>query len=151
MDSNSEKLRKEFNKHLSDKNTINEDLLDDFDKDALSGFQDQEISAAELDDILKEVDFQIDEIASQKKVSVPIQNKSKLKWGKLAIAASLLLLVGVLGINWLTGQNDRLFHEYFNHISGEEFARGNDPNKELIEKATYAYEHAEFKKAVHTI
>lgn len=145
-------------KNILKKKSQTDIKLDEFDAEAIEGWNSLPNAEENFDSILNALDKKIDALAgiSEKGNTFQIEKKTKPgsigKW--IALAASILLIVGVSVYIFQSNetQEQQLFSTYFSPrvhpdapVRGESVINLN----EVEAKAMYAYEAEDFKKAIN--
>lgn len=143
--------RKIYKEHLSKKNPNIKDDLDGFDKESMEGWQSLSNVEEKFEEIMLSLDKKIDAITEP---SSSKENKIKpsIKW--FAIAASILLLIGVSFYVFenRTTPEQNLYASYFSPMAHPDAPVRGSENTSLSEveyHAMTAYEAEDYKKAVN--
>lgn len=151
-------LRKIFKNWLGKKPNPSPVEPDEFDLEALEGWNAHPESVQNFDKILSSLDEKIDQLSGIKTSGTPADEEKKTNprtWGKwMAVAATVLLLVGVSVYIFQDKKTpeQQLFATYFSpRVHPDAPMRGESTAslEETEMKAMYAYEAEDFKKSVN--
>ncbi len=154
MSKKDRKSRTDFKKLLEEGFT-QEESDNSFEKEAFEGFKSSEIKPDDFDQIMNELDQAIDKkvIEAKEKHHRKRRGVVLLQFRKIAIAASIVLLVSIISLNLLVSKNngEQIFETYFQPITHVDLTTRSDdsPNLGVTEnEAKMAYERGDYKEAV---